>query len=67
MALGFLAQAAAALTLDAINAVAASVFHASVSLPPSFLDLAVKFEFAGALIAGSYIVSRGIRKFGTSK
>jgi hypothetical protein len=62
LALGFLAQAFAAVTLDAVNAVAAAAFHASVNVPPALLDLAVKLEFAGAFVAGTYIVSRGVRK-----
>lgn len=65
LALGFLAQGAAIGTADLVNAVAQAVWHVSVTVPAPLLQLLVDLEFAGAFVGGAYIVSRGIRKFGT--
>lgn len=67
LALVYLAQAAALGTADAVNVVAQAVWHTSVTIPAPLMQLAVNLEFAAAAVAVSYIVSRGIRKFGTSK
>lgn len=58
LALGYLAQLAASYTAEA----ALKVAH--ISVDPSLASALGNFEVIGAIVAASYIVSRGIRKFG---
>ena len=59
LALAYLAQLAAAYTAQA----ALSAAH--VTLSPALASALGNFEVIGALVAASYIVSRGVRKLGS--
>ena len=58
LALGYLAQLAATYTAEAV------LKAAHISLDPSLASALGNFEVIGALVAASYIVSRGVRKLG---
>jgi N-acetylmuramoyl-L-alanine amidase len=64
LALGYVAQLAGLGTAAVVNAVAQTVWHVSVTIPPELLQAIVDLEFAGAIIGGGYAISRGIRKMG---
>lgn len=58
LAIAYLAQLAAAYTAQA----ALSAAH--VTLSPALASALGNFEVIGALVAASYVVSRGVRKLG---
>lgn len=62
LALGYLAQGAAMVTLELVNLATGTIWHLSVNVPPQLLQVLVDLEFAGAGIVASYVLGRSIRK-----